>query len=949
VRLWLVLVQNRRVGGGLLERHDELEQVRDLLAAAASGSGSALAIVGPSGIGKTALLRAAIRDAPDRGFQVGTATGGELERDHPFGVCRDLFRPLVLAVSADERAELFSGAAVVCRGAVGFSAAHPTAAVDLGAVLHAVYWLIVGLAERAPLLLVVDDLHWVDAPSLRLLAYLTRRLAGLPVAMLLGSRPPAPGPDGELCAAVLADPGLRMLELAPLTASAVTSLVRDHFGSDVAPDFCSACVRAAGGNPFLTVELLRALRAEGVSPTSGSAAMVAQVGGARASRTIMRRLRGLSAEARAVAGALAVLHGTGNLGHVAGLAELSRTETIAAVDELAHADLVTAGAQITFTHPLVASAVYGSVPVGSRAQAHSRAARLEHQTSNDLDRAAAHLLAAPPLGDPWAAQVLLDAGRLAQQQAAPQTAQRFLSRALAEPPPAELRFATLMALGVAERMLGQPAAVDHLTEALTRADDGTAEVEAAIALRAAYVSLGRGIDAVAALRDVHTRVTDPGLRLRLEASIAHTGMSYASAVTLAQPEIDSINRRVTAGEPLPPEVDAIATLVAAATNTGSAAEIARRAARVFEEVRATHPPATLPIWCGTASWPLVVAEHPEADQLNSWLATEARRRGDSLLLFIALQNLAWNRFRHGDLAGATAADARSALGISQLGAGPVNMPEASVALVMHLHLAAGDVAEAAATLAEHGLDGDLDAELWTYALLLQARAALRLAQNDVPAAIADLRAVGTWCLATRNVSPSALSWRSDLATALHRLGQDTEAAELATIELDLATAFGAPRAIGIAARTLATITGDADLMNRSCVTLEHAGATLELARALLEHGGLLRHTRARADARLPLARALDLATRCGARPLADLAHTELRLTGAQVRRTALTGRDALTAAELRTASLAAGGHTNKQIAQTTFVTIKTVETQLAAAYRKLGITNRTQLPTALAT
>lgn len=924
------------VRGELLERLDELTRVRDILAAAATGRGASLAVVGPPGIGKTELLRTAIRDAPGHGWQVATATGGELESDHPFGVCRDLLRPLVLAVPADERDDLFADAAALAAGALGLTS-RSTTDEDLGAVLHGLYWLIVGLAERAPVLLLVDDLHWVDAPSLRLLAYLTRRLEGLPVALLLGSRPPAPGDLGE---AVLTDPSLVVLEPSPLSSGAVTSLVRDHFGAEAEPEFCTACAEAAGGNPFLTVELLRALRTEGVPPTSDSADKVAQVGSSRAGRTIMRRLRGLTADARAVARALAVLHSTSNLGLVAELAELSPARTAAAVDELEHADLVTA---LAFTHPLVAAAVYGSIPAASRAHTHATAARLEYRASPDPNRAASHLLAAPALGDPWAAEVLLDAGLHALRQGAPQTAQRFLCRALTEPPPAGMRTTVLITLGRAQRAMGLPDAVEHLTEAIAQADDDTTRVEAAFALRDACSGLGRNVDAVVALRDLQARIADPGLRLRLEAAIAQTGMTHARAATLARPEIDSINRRLLAGECLPADVEGIGTLVASVTNTGSAADVGKRAAALLGRLSA-EPPTALPTWSGSASWGIVVAEHPDADRLNSWLVAEARRRGESPLLGVALQNLAWSRLRRGDLAGA-AADARTALEVSLLANGSLTLPE-SVALVMHVQLATGDIAAAAATLAAHQLDGDPGGESWTYAFLLHARAALRMAQDNVPAAVEDLRAAGDWCQATHAYSPSNLAWRSELALALHRQGEHAEAAEFARAELDLATAFGAPRATGVAARTLATITSDLDLLRDACATLE--GVPIELARTLVELGSLLRRTRARADARTPLARALDLATRCGARPLAERARTELRLTGAQIRRTAITGRDALTAAELRTASLAATGQTNKQIAQHAFVTLKTVESHLAAAYRKLGITNRAQLRTALA-
>ena len=123
---------------------------------------------------------------------------------------------------------------------------------------------------------------------------------------------------------------------------------------------------------------------------------------------------------------------------------------------------------------------------------------------------------------------------------------------------------------------------------------------------------------------------------------------------------------------------------------------------------------------------------------------------------------------------------------------------------------------------------------------------------------------------------------------------------------------------------------------------------LEHARALADLGVALRHRRRISESREPLRQALDLAMRCHATPLAERAETELRIAGARPRRPQLSGIDALTTNERRVAAMAADGRSNREIAQALHVSHKTVEKHLTAAFRKLGVSARDDLPAALA-
>jgi DNA-binding NarL/FixJ family response regulator len=137
-------------------------------------------------------------------------------------------------------------------------------------------------------------------------------------------------------------------------------------------------------------------------------------------------------------------------------------------------------------------------------------------------------------------------------------------------------------------------------------------------------------------------------------------------------------------------------------------------------------------------------------------------------------------------------------------------------------------------------------------------------------------------------------------------------------------------------------------LHEAVEVLEDSTARLELAEALVALGTALRLTRAPSEAREPLRRALELADRCGADALVARARTELYATGARPRTTAVRGAASLTPSERRVAELAAGGRSNKDVAQALFVTPKTVEVHLSSAYRKLGISSRRELGGALA-
>jgi DNA-binding CsgD family transcriptional regulator len=262
----------------------------------------------------------------------------------------------------------------------------------------------------------------------------------------------------------------------------------------------------------------------------------------------------------------------------------------------------------------------------------------------------------------------------------------------------------------------------------------------------------------------------------------------------------------------------------------------------------------------------------------------------------------------------------------------------------------GKLDDAAATLARAGIGESLrdDARLLFFP---DVRARLRMLNGDLAGGLAEMLDTGRRFEAVGSRNPAFMAWRSHAALALFQLGRQNEAGRLAGEELELARTWGAPRALGAALRAAGLVEGGEHglaLLEEAVQVLSDSPAKLEQARARTELGAALRRANRRTQAREQLRQALELATICGAAPLAARAESELLATGARPRRIALSGVASLTPSERRVAEMAAEGPTNREIAQALYVTQRTVEVHLTSIYRKLAISSRSQLAAALA-
>ncbi|HEY7075206.1 MAG TPA: helix-turn-helix transcriptional regulator, partial [Solirubrobacteraceae bacterium] len=610
-------------------------------------------------------------------------------------------------------------------------------------------------------------------------------------------------------------------------------------------------------------------------------------------------------------------------------------------DALRAASVLAPGAALEFAHPIVRSAIYDAIPPGERALGHAHAAALLEQAGAGHERVALHLLRSEPAGSGETVALLRAAAASASGRGAPDAAAAYLRRALEEPPDAADRPSVLLDLGLAlaaDRQADAPAA---LREAVELSADPRERADRALVSAHVLGIWGHFDDVVAICRD-----------------------ALRAAAELRPEQVDGLQGELMANACLSP----------ATVDEG------------FELVRA-HLPSPAGDWRVYAAFRATVAGEPAADVLSQLAGVLAEGPGavasDSLAAVYLLLALVWNdelvvtgAACDAVLEAARARGSRSMVAhagaISSMVARPCGrledaLGDARLSLDFKLRTsppaavawAAGFCIEA---LVELGRLPEADAiaadalarrpppGYVTTVTFMHALGVLRCAQGRFDDALEVLHEVGAAARALGFEHPTGAYWRLPAATAHAALGQTDEARRLAAEQLSLARRVGTPRALAGALRACAATAGRAraeELLNEAVSVLEPTPARLELAHALADLGALLRRAGRRGEARAPLLRALEIADRAGAAPLTARVHGELIAAGARPRRAALSGPDALTAAERRVAGLAADGLTNRQIAQRLFVTLPTVETHLRHTFQKLDITSRNDLPAAM--
>ncbi len=935
-----------RGGGGsaapstLLERTDDLAAIAAAYRTARAGDGRVVVVAGRAGIGKSSLLSEGQRAARADGFVVLTARASELEREFAFGVARQLFERDV-----QRSPQWWAGAAGHARAVFDDAPAATGGIFEVvsQSVLHGLYWLVVNATTDGPVLLSVDDLQLCDRSSLRFLSYLSRRLDGLPVVLLAGLRTAGQQPGDTALADLVEDPATEVVEPQPLSVVAVTEVLRRRMRGEPAEVFAADCHRATGGNPLLLDELARAMQADGVRPDTAPVEVIAILGPRAVSRTVLARLAHSGANAITVAQALAVIGDWAGVSMLETVTGLDAGEIETATRTLLRAEILQPGSPLDFVHPMVREVIYGEMTPVEAERRHLRAAEALRTLDRPVEQIAAHALALRPAGRDWVVTCLREAALIAVRRGAADDALAYLRRAVQEPATDDVRPRLLQELGTSESLANEPvAAAAHLQAAYELTQNPAERGEIVGVLSRMLIFTSPPDDAVALLRKA--RVTLPAELGDLDDALAAVELY---AVNFGAEDTDG-GRRLTVVHPPEPGSGPGARMLAAtaawdrALTGGSVQECVELAtAALADGVLIRADPSFMSI---VAAGVLVLADELSALDVWQQMLAEGHRNGSQLTISGVHLWQGWNFLEWGALD-----DADQALGlyaadtIRRGGKGESGMAYWA-GFQARLRVERGDLTGAREVLtradrAAPGSDGDL--------LLRRAETELLLGEARWREALDAANRLHA--LRRRMVNPAWVPSAGLRTRALVGLDRHDEAAAEAAAGLEMARRWGASSTVGSAMRVLAgalDAAGSArcvEVFKEAVVLLAASPARLESARAEFGLGRALRRRGQVTTARPHLARAGELAARCGSAGLAQLAATELRIAGGRPRQRAVSGADALTPSERRVVEFAAAGRTNRAIAQELYVTPKTVEVHLSSAYRKLGITSRGEL------
>jgi DNA-binding CsgD family transcriptional regulator len=938
----------------LLEREDQVAALQALIDAARSGDGRCAVVEGTAGIGKSRLLAEARAIAGSSPMRVLAARGGEFEGEFAYGIVRQLFEPLLASAVPDLRAELLSGPAALMEplfDAKQFAALHDAPAEGSFAVLHGLYWLAANVASHRPTLLLIDDLHWADAPSLRWLLYLTRRLEGVPLLVAAGTRPPeGEGHNPTLVAELIGDPEAVVIRPEPLGRGSIAVLAGERHGLEPDEAFGTALATATGGNPLFVGAVLEAVAQEGISPTAEHVPRLLEIGAQGVSRAVGLRLARLPPEALTLLRAASIVGDGAALRHAAALAGVESSELGPAAAVLVRLDLLRSVDPLEFFHPVVRSAVYETLDVAERDAAHRLAAELLLQTGAPPESVAGHLLRVAPRADSFVVSTLRQAAERSLAQGAAEAAVGYLTRALDEQIDPAVRSEMLVELGFAERRTNGPAAADHLRAGLALFTDRSRRCAVALELGRALWFTDRIAEALAVFEqalDEVDRKRDPDLYELLVAELISAAWWDAQTYPIAEAAIGELDLDALHG--------GLSSEILLATMAHYEYRLGLRRDHAVELARRALAPGNL-LASGSLAFIYAVMVlrgsglPDEAVSTFNHAIDQARRRGDILSVAFMLMWRGQCQTDGGDLRAAVA-DLREAIDLGVAHGMLVSWPY-SIGFLANALLEQGEADEAARVIDEGDFPEQLPLEQFHPVYVRLYRGRLRVETGSLERGVEELLGVGETARLVPFDNPSCVPWRRWAAEGLRLLGRNDEARALADEELALARQWGDPQAIGASLRMLGLVQGGTagiGLLRGAVEVLAGSQGRLEHARAVVDLGAALRRANQRTEARGLLREGVDLARWVGAFALAERANEEIAATGARPRKVLQTGLDALTASERRVAQLAAEGMSNKEIAQTLFVTIKTVEVHLSHAYRKLKITSRTQLAKALLT
>jgi DNA-binding CsgD family transcriptional regulator len=901
---------------GIVGRDRELGVVGGLMATATTGGG-ALLIHGETGIGKSALLERAVGLAQDAGMRVLLTTGVRTEANLPFAGLHQLLRPILSGLDALPKPQYT--ALGVAFGLVEGEAEDPFL------IALATLTLLADAAARAPILVVADDVQWLDRPSADALAFVARRLGSDPLVMLVGLR------DGE--ASPLDAAGIPELVLHPLNDREAREMVA-RIAPELAQPVRDRILQEAAGNPLALAELSATIR-DDIAPGEGLPDVLPL--SARLEREFATRADDLPHDTQWLL-LIAALEDRDGVPEIVAAAGVPASAITPAIDaRLIEVD----GASLRFRHPLIRSAVQQRATVEDKREAHLALAGVV----GDSDRAAWHRAAATDTPDESVAALLDAAAERAMQRGALTVALAALQRAAALSPDGRERGTRLLHAADVANEIGR---IDVIAPMLTEA--GPIDVPVLEDRRQAWITalslsgprspredeMLRSVVA-AAKRAGEDGRADLGLALLQFASARcwwlDPGPEIRSDIASTARELgDPTDSRVVFLSSIAPEDHVDELLVELTERARSGEPISGTDGRRF---------ATAALWLGALD--LVV------DFLSASIPG-LRHEGRLGLLARALTIRAFASAHLGTLETvASDLDEGCRLGIETRQ--PFYLATANVSQAIYLAYR-GDIEGAEAQIGEiERVTFGAQAQ-GVLAETRQARGIIDLAAGRHDEAFEQLRHL--FDPAHPSYHPSVGGWAiSDFTDAAVMTDHaDVATRVLARLEADVVRMKMPWWRIGVAygRSVLAATTGDAAAAETAFATaraMDLSRWPLARARLSLAYGTWLRRQRRVAESRTELRSARDLLDVIGARYLADRAQQELGASGEATRHRGMDVLDQLTPQELQIARLAAEGLSNREIGTRLYLSHRTVGSHLYRVFPKLGVTSRAQLHTAL--
>jgi DNA-binding CsgD family transcriptional regulator len=894
-------------------RSRECRTVDQLVAAARSGRSGALLVHGAPGIGKSALLDHATEAASD--FRVARAAGVQSEMELAFAglhqFCGQMLGRLH-RLPGPQRDALSA--------AFGLT---PGVAPDRFLVGLAVLSLLDEVAQDRPLLGVVEDAHWLDQASAQVLAFVARRLHAVPVALIFAVRDP--GPAAEFA-------GIPELELTGLPDADARRLIASVIPGRFDERVRDRIVAEARGNPLALLELHHGLSAAELAGGFGLTARQPLTG--RIEESFVRRIEALPAETRRLL-LIAAVEPCGEPALLRRAAERMGIGCDAAAP--AEADgLLRIGAQVSFRHPLVRSAVHHAASPDECRRAHRALAEAIDPDVSPDRRAWHHAEAALGPDEEVAGDLERSAGE-ARARGGMAAAAAFLERAAALTPDATRRVERILAAARAKLRAGAPDAALGL---LAVAEGGPLDALQGARLERLRAEItfatSRGNDAPPLLIRAARRLELLDPRLARETYLqAFEAAMFAGRLGRGRGVLDVADAaRAAPPAPGPPcavdlLLDGLATLLTEGWAAG--VPLLRRALGAVEEEDERR---WLRLARGTA------ADLWEDGATHALAAREvelAREAGALTLLPTALDHLAVIHVHAGEFATAASLIEEAASITEATGGAPISGGA--------LELAAWrGRAETAALVDACVEDAEARGEGMLVTLTEYATAVFENGRGNYGAALAAARQacehgglVGVRVLPEHVEAAVRAGHPEEAAAALERLTEQTQASRTQS-------------ALGLEARCRALLSeGDpADELYREALDrLGRCRGAAQLARAHLLYGEWLRRERRRLEAREQLRTARDTFLSMGAEAFAARAERELLATGEHARRRTVETTFELTPQELQIAGLAQAGLSNQVIAARLFISPRTVEYHLHKVFTKLGIASRTRLHQAL--